>query len=66
MLDKSVIHDLRAPLAVIHGIVCNLLDGVTGELSDKQKDYLGKAKKQSLRMADLIEKLNNDKGAANA
>jgi len=66
MLDKSVIHDLRSPLTIIHGIICNLLDGTTGELNDKQKEYLTKAKKQSQRMADLIEKLNDDQGASNA
>jgi len=61
MPDKSVIHELRAPLAIIHGILCNLLDGTTGELNDQQKDYLAKAKKQSQRMADLINQLSPKK-----
>jgi signal transduction histidine kinase len=46
----NVSHELRTPLAAIKGFVDNLLDGVTGPVTGKQRHYL-------VRIHDNVERL---------
>jgi signal transduction histidine kinase len=46
----NVSHELRTPLAAIQGFVDNLLDGITGPLTGKQRHYL-------IRVHDNVERL---------
>jgi len=39
-LISVVSHQLKTPVAEINGYIESMLDGLTGELSEKQKDYL--------------------------
>lgn len=54
---SNVSHELRTPLAGIGSLVENMLDGVTGELSDKQARYVTGIKESSERLARLINDL---------
>jgi len=46
----NVSHELRTPLAAIKGFVDNLLDGITGPVTGKQRHYL-------IRIHDNVERL---------
>jgi len=52
-----VSHELRTPLAIIKEAVMLLLDGVTGDISDKQKEVLRKAENSVRRLNGIIEDL---------
>jgi signal transduction histidine kinase len=52
-----VSHDLRTPLAAIGGFVENLLDGIAGPLTDKQRRYLDRIKSNVNRLVRMINDL---------
>ena len=52
-----VSHDLRTPLAAIGGFVDNLLDGIGGPLTDKQRRYLDRIKSNIGRLVRMINDL---------
>lgn len=52
-----VSHELRTPMAAIKGFVDNMLDGVTGELNDRQTDYLRRMQLSLERLTRLIAQL---------
>jgi signal transduction histidine kinase len=54
---SNVSHELRTPLTAIEGLAANMLDGITGPLSEKQIEYLTDVKASSDRLARLIEDL---------
>jgi PAS domain S-box-containing protein len=54
---SSVSHELRTPLTAIKGSIDNMLDGLTGELNEKQIRYLGRIKSNTDRLARLINDL---------
>lgn len=54
---SNVSHELRTPLAGIGSLVENMLDGVTGELTEKQTRYMAGIKESSDRLARLIHDL---------
>ncbi|MDD5748000.1 MAG: ATP-binding protein [Actinomycetota bacterium] len=54
---SNVSHDLRTPLAAIDQYVSIMLDGLGGEISEQQKEYLGVIKRSSFRLHNLIENL---------
>lgn len=54
---SNVSHDLRTPLAAIDQYVSIMLDGLSGELTDEQKQYLQIIKRSSFRLRNLIENL---------
>ena len=55
----SVSHDLRAPLRSIDGFSQIVLEDYTDKLDDQGKDYLGRIRAASQRMALLIDDLLN-------
>lgn len=54
---SNVSHELRTPLTAIKGAVDNMMDGITGDLTDKQKRYLDHIKGNSERLRRLIADL---------
>lgn len=52
-----VAHELRTPLAAIKGFVDNMLEGVTGELTERQSDYLRRIQLSLERLTRLIAQL---------
>ena len=52
-----VSHDLRTPLAAIGGFVDNLLDGIAGPLTDKQRRYLDRIQANLSRLVRMINDL---------
>ena len=52
-----VSHDLRTPLAAIGGFVDNLLDGIAGPLTDKQRRYLDRIQANLGRLVRMINDL---------
>ena len=54
---SNVSHELRTPLTAIYGLAANMLDGITGQLNDKQFEYLKDIKASTDRLARLIEEL---------
>lgn len=55
----SVSHDLRAPLRSIDGFSQVLLKRYTEKLDDTGRDYLGRMRRASQRMGELIDDLLN-------
>jgi light-regulated signal transduction histidine kinase (bacteriophytochrome) len=55
----SVSHDLRAPLRAMDGFSQALLEDYGGKLDDQGRDYLGRVRAASQRMAQLIDDLLN-------
>jgi signal transduction histidine kinase len=53
----SVSHDLRAPLRSIDGFSQVLLQRYTDKLDDAGRDYLGRVRRASQRMGELIDDL---------
>lgn len=53
----NVSHELRTPLTHIKGFVDNMLDGVGGTISLKQKDYLMRVEENCDRLIRLINDL---------
>jgi len=54
---SSVSHELRTPLTVIKEFVSLMLEGHVGTLTEDQEEYLGIAKKNIIRLTNLIETL---------
>jgi signal transduction histidine kinase len=54
---SSVSHELRTPLTVIKEFISLMLEGHVGGLTEDQKEYLGIANKNILRLTNLIETL---------
>ncbi|MEW5768298.1 MAG: PAS domain-containing sensor histidine kinase [bacterium] len=54
---STVSHELRTPLTSIQGFTDLLLNGVVGELNEKQNRYLTKISTNSGRLARLIDNL---------
>jgi signal transduction histidine kinase len=52
-----VSHELRTPLTSIDGFAENMLDGLAGPVSEKQKDYLTRIKINGVRLANMIADL---------
>lgn len=53
----NVSHDLRTPLAAIDQYVNILLDGLGGELTEDQANYIDVIRRSSFRLHNLIENL---------
>jgi PAS domain S-box-containing protein len=53
----SVSHDLRAPLRTIDGFSQALLEDYSDKIDDNGKDYLGRVRAATQRMAQLIDDL---------
>ncbi len=53
----NVSHELRTPLTVIKGYVSLLADGVAGELSDTQRNFLDTVQSNTEKMAKLVQDL---------
>ena len=51
---SNVSHELRTPLTAIKGSVDNMLDGITGNLNEKQSRYLVRIKSNADRLGRLI------------
>ena len=54
---SNVSHELRTPLTSIKGSIANLLDGITGDLNESQKEYLTIINNESDRLVRLINDL---------
>jgi len=54
---SSVSHELRTPLTVIKEFISLMLEGHVGPITDDQKEYLGIANKNIIRLTNLIETL---------
>lgn len=54
---SSVSHELRTPLTVIKEFISLMLEGHAGALTEDQREYLEIAKKNILRLTNLIETL---------
>jgi signal transduction histidine kinase len=50
-------HELRTPMTSIKGFVENMLDGLTGQLSDRQAHYLQRVKHNVERLTRIINQL---------
>jgi len=54
---SSISHELRTPLTVIKEFISLMLEGHAGPITEDQRDYLGIANKNILRLTNLIETL---------
>jgi len=54
---SNVSHELRTPMTAIKGYVDNMLDGVAGDVSNKQTRYLTRVKINADRLTRLINDL---------
>jgi signal transduction histidine kinase len=54
---SGISHDLRTPITSITWSVQNLLDGVVGPLSDRQREYLDTVRTSSRQLARLVNNL---------
>jgi signal transduction histidine kinase len=54
---SSVSHELRTPLTVIKEFISLMLEGHGGSLTEDQREYLGIAHKNILRLTNLIDTL---------
>ncbi|MEJ2565392.1 MAG: CHASE2 and HATPase_c domain-containing protein [Gammaproteobacteria bacterium] len=57
MFLSQVSHELKAPLTSIQGFVENMLDGMTGELHGKQREYLQRMRENTERLTRMITNL---------
>ena len=53
----KISHDLRTPLTVIKGSIDNLLQGIGGKLTQKQRSYLNQTRESAEKLVEQIEKL---------
>ena len=54
---SHVSHELRSPLSALHQFTTILLDGLAGEVSSEQREYLDIVLKNSLQLRDMIDDL---------
>lgn len=54
---STVSHELRTPLAAIKNVVTNILDGIIGQINEKQRDHLHIADKEVDRLTRIIGSL---------
>jgi signal transduction histidine kinase len=54
---SSVSHELRTPLTVIKEFISLMLEGHVGALTEDQREYLGIANRNIIRLTNLIETL---------
>jgi signal transduction histidine kinase/CheY-like chemotaxis protein len=54
---SHVSHELRSPLSVLHQFTTIMLDGLAGELSSEQREYLEIILKNSLQLRNMIADL---------
>lgn len=54
---SHVSHELRSPLSALHQFTTILLDGLAGEISGVQREYLEIVLKNSLQLRDMIDDL---------
>jgi signal transduction histidine kinase len=54
---SNVSHELRTPLTAIGSLADNMIDGLTGDLNDKQTRYMKGIKESTERLARLIRDL---------
>ena len=54
---SNVSHELRTPLTAIKGSIDNMLDGVTGAINDRQRQYLERLSENSAQLDRLISDL---------
>jgi len=54
---SNVSHDLRTPLAAIDQYVNIMMEGLAGELTDEQGQYLDVIRRSSFRLGNIIENL---------
>lgn len=52
---SHVSHELRTPLTAIKGAIDNMLDGLTGDMNEKQARYLTRMKENTEHLVRLIE-----------
>jgi signal transduction histidine kinase len=54
---SHVSHELRSPLAVVHQFVTILEDGLAGEMTPTQREYLGIARHNAQQLGSMIDDL---------
>jgi signal transduction histidine kinase len=54
---SNVSHELKTPLTAIVGLAANMLDGITGQLNERQREYLSDIRASSDRLGRLIKDL---------
>lgn len=54
---STVSHELRTPMTSMKGLVENMLDGLTGRLTDRQSFYLDRVKHNIERLTRMINEL---------
>lgn len=54
---SNVSHELRTPLTAVEALTDNMLDGLTGQLNDKQARYIRDIRASADRLARLIDDL---------
>jgi len=54
---SQVSHELKTPLSSIKGFADNMLDGLTGELQGKQREYLDRIRSNTERLTRMITNL---------
>src|SRR5207245_5842949 len=54
---STVSHELRTPMTSIKGYVDNILDGLTGVLTERQSYYLNRVKSNVERLTRMINEL---------
>jgi signal transduction histidine kinase len=57
MFVSTVSHELRTPMTSMKGLVENMLDGLTGELTDRQTFYLDRVKHNVERLTRMSNEL---------
>jgi len=57
MFLSHVSHELKTPLTSIKGFVDNMMDGLTGEIAGKQREYLDRVRVNADRLTRMITNL---------